>query len=54
LLIVPAWRLTVASAGERLPASGLSGATISAVLPAALLLMAAVLVQQFRRDGVAV
>jgi tripartite ATP-independent transporter DctM subunit len=54
LLIVPAWRLTVASAGERLPASGLSGATISAVLPAALLLMSAVLVQQLRRDGVAV
>ena len=54
LLIVPAWRLTVASAGERLPASGLSGATISAVLPAALLLMCAVLVQQLRRDGLAV
>jgi tripartite ATP-independent transporter DctM subunit len=54
LLIVPAWRLTVASAGERLPASGLSGATISAVLPAALLLMAAVLVQQLRRDGIGV
>ena len=28
-LVVPAWRLTVASAGERLPASGLSGAWIS-------------------------
>jgi tripartite ATP-independent transporter DctM subunit len=54
LLIVPAWRLTVASAGERLPASGLSGATISAVLPASLLIMSAVLVQQLRRDGVAV
>ena len=32
-LVVPAWRLTVASAGERLPASGLSGAAISVVLP---------------------
>jgi tripartite ATP-independent transporter DctM subunit len=51
LLVVPAWRLTIASAGERLPASGLSGAAISAVLPAALLLMCAVLVQQLWRDG---
>ena len=50
-LVVPAWRLTVASAGERLPASGLSGAAISAVLPASLLLMLAVLVQQFRTDA---
>jgi tripartite ATP-independent transporter DctM subunit len=53
-LIVPAWRLSVASAGERLPASGLSGAAISAVLPVALLLMAAVLAQQIHRDGVGV
>ena len=51
LLVIPAWRLTVASAGERLPASGLSGATISGVLPFALLMMSAVLLQQFRRDG---
>jgi tripartite ATP-independent transporter DctM subunit len=50
-LVVPAWRLTVASAGERLPASGLSGATISAVLPVALLLMSAELVRQLGRDG---
>ncbi|MEP6915096.1 MAG: TRAP transporter large permease subunit [Acidobacteriota bacterium] len=53
-LVVPSWRLTVASAGERLPASGLSGAAISAVLPVALLLMAAVIVQQLRRDGITV
>jgi TRAP-type C4-dicarboxylate transport system permease small subunit len=53
-LVVPAWRLTLASAGERLPASGLSGAAISAVLPVALLLMSAVLVQQIGRDGLAV
>jgi C4-dicarboxylate transporter DctM subunit len=53
-LVIPAWHLTVASAGERLPASGLSGATISAVLPAALLLMSAVIIQQLRRDGFAV
>jgi tripartite ATP-independent transporter DctM subunit len=50
-LVVPAWRLTVASAGERLPASGLSGAAISAVLPAALLLMCAVVIAQIRADG---
>jgi C4-dicarboxylate transporter DctM subunit len=54
LLVVPAWRLTLASAGERLPASGLSGAAISAVLPVALLMMSAVLLQQFRRDGIRV
>jgi C4-dicarboxylate transporter DctM subunit len=50
-LVVPAWRLTVASAAERLPASGLSGAAISAVLPVSLLLMSAVLVQQLRNEG---
>ena len=53
-LTVPAWHLTIASAGERLPASGLSGAAISAVLPAALVLMSAVVVQRLRRDGSAV
>ena len=53
-LVGPAWRLTVASAGERLAASGLSGATISAVLPVSLVLMAAVLVRQTIRDGLAV
>jgi tripartite ATP-independent transporter DctM subunit len=52
-LVIPAWHLTVASASERLPASGLSGAAISAVLPVALLLMSAVVVQQLRRDGAA-
>jgi C4-dicarboxylate transporter DctM subunit len=50
-LVVPSYRLTIASAAERLPASGLSGAAISAVLPLALLLMSAVLVEQIRRDG---
>ena len=50
-LVVPAWHLTTASATEVLPASGLSGATISGVLPVALLLMSAVVVQQLRRDG---
>jgi C4-dicarboxylate transporter DctM subunit len=53
-LVLPACRLTLASAGERLPASGLSGAAISAVLPAALLLMSAQLVQQLRGEGFAV
>jgi tripartite ATP-independent transporter DctM subunit len=51
ILVVPAWRLTIASAGERLPASGLSGAAISLVLPAALLLMCAVVIAQIRADG---
>jgi tripartite ATP-independent transporter DctM subunit len=50
-LVVPAYRLTTASVGERLPASGLSGAWISALLPIALVLMCLVLVEQFRRDG---
>lgn len=53
-LFGPAYRLTIASAAERLPASGLSGAWISAVLPVALLLMSAVLVRQVRIDGLAV
>jgi tripartite ATP-independent transporter DctM subunit len=53
-LVVPAWRLTIASAGERLPASGLSGAAISAVLPVALLLMSAVIVHEIRSDGLGV
>ena len=48
-LIGPAWRLTVTSAAEQLPASGLSGAAISAVLPVALVLMAVVVVQQLWR-----
>ena len=50
-LIGPAWRLTVTSAAERLPASGLSGAAISAVLPVALVLMAVVVVQQLWRGA---
>ena len=53
-LVAPAWQLTVASATEQLPASGLSGATISAVLPAALILMSAVVVEQLVVDRMAV
>ncbi len=53
-LVIPAWRLTVSSASEHLPASGLSGAAISAVLPVALVLMSVVLLQQLRLDGLAV
>jgi C4-dicarboxylate transporter DctM subunit len=53
-LVIPAWKLTVSSASEHLPASGLSGAAISAVLPVALVLMSVVLLQQLRRDGYAV
>jgi C4-dicarboxylate transporter DctM subunit len=52
-LIVPAWQLTLASAGERLPASDISGAWISVILPASLLLMSAVVVQQLWRDRAA-
>jgi C4-dicarboxylate transporter DctM subunit len=53
-LIVPSYRLTVASIGERLPASGVSGAWMSAMFPVALLLMTVVLAAQLRRDGTAV
>jgi C4-dicarboxylate transporter DctM subunit len=49
-LVVPAWRLTVSSAGERLPASGLSGAWMSMVLPVALVAMSGVLVQKLREE----
>jgi tripartite ATP-independent transporter DctM subunit len=50
-LIVPGYHLTVASAVEVLPASGVSGAWISAALPIALLLMSAIVVEQLYRDG---
>ena len=50
-LVVPAWRLTVSSAGERLPASGLSGAWMSLVLPVALVAMSVVLVQKLREES---
>ena len=53
-LILPAYRLTTVSAAERLPASGLSGAWISAVLPASLLLMSIVLVDRLRIGGTAI
>ena len=49
-LVVPAYRLTVASAAERLPASGLSGAAISGILPVSLVLMCGVLAAELRRD----
>ncbi len=50
-LLVPAWRLTLASTSERLPASGLSGALVSAILPASLLFMMLVLARQIRAAG---
>ncbi len=53
-LIVPAYHLTVSSAGEVLPASGISGAWISGILPFSLLLMSAIVVQQLYDDGAAV
>ena len=49
-LVFPAYRLTVASAAERLPASGLSGAAISGILPVSLVLMCGVLVGLLRAD----
>ncbi len=45
-LIGPAWQLTVSSIGERLPASNISGAWISVILPASLAAMSCVVVQQ--------
>ena len=50
-LVGPAWRLTLASAAERLPASGISGAATSAVLPVALILMLLELLREFWREG---
>jgi len=52
-LIVPSYRLTVTSIGERLPASGISGAWMSAMFPAALLAMTVVVLLQMRADGAA-
>jgi tripartite ATP-independent transporter DctM subunit len=50
-LVIPAWQLTVSSIGEVLPASGISGAWMSLVLPAALVLMAGVIVEQLHAEG---
>ena len=50
----PSWNLTVASAAERLPASGVSGAAISIVLPVSLALMCVVLLHQIWSEGAAV
>ena len=52
-LIVPAYDLTVTSAAESLPASGISGIWTSAILPAALILMSLVVVQQLYSEGIA-
>ena len=50
-LIVPAVHLTLSSAGESLPASGVSGAWISGILPVALVLMSLVVLQQLHGEG---
>ena len=42
----------MSSAGESLPASGISGAWISVILPVALVLMSLVVVQQLHHEGV--
>ncbi|HET7216390.1 MAG TPA: TRAP transporter large permease subunit [Vicinamibacterales bacterium] len=52
-LIAPAIRLTISSMDERLPASGISGAWMSAVLPVALFLMSGAIGQQFKDEGLA-
>jgi len=50
-LIVPAYSLTVSSAGESLPASGISGAWISGILPVALVLMSLEVIRQLHNEG---
>jgi tripartite ATP-independent transporter DctM subunit len=52
-LVVPAWDLTIASVGETLPASDISGAWLSGILPATLILMLLVVFEQLVADGVA-
>ena len=52
-LVAPSVRLTISSMDERLPASGISGAWMSLVLPVALLLMSGAIAQQFRDEGLA-
>lgn len=54
LMLPPSVRLTISSAAEQLPASGLSGATISAVLPVSLVLMSLVVFHQLHAEGVGV
>ena len=51
-LVIPASQLTLGSVAEILPASGISGAWISLVLPAALVLMAAVVAEQIALEGI--
>ena len=53
LLLPSSVRLTMTSAAEQLPASGLSGAFISAVLPVSIVLMAIIVVQQLYQEGAA-
>ena len=52
-LIGPSWTLTRASAAELLPASGLSGVWITAILPVSLALMALEVLRALWQDGVA-
>ena len=52
-LIGPSWTLTRASASELLPASGLSGVWITAILPVALVLMSLEVLRELWRDGLA-
>jgi C4-dicarboxylate transporter, DctM subunit len=52
-LIGPSWTLTRASAAEALPASGLSGVWITAILPVALALMSLEVIRELWREGLA-
>ena len=52
-LIGPSWTLTRASAAELLPASGLSGVWITAILPVALALMSLEVIRELWREGLA-
>ena len=53
VLVGPSWQLTVSSAAEILPASGVSGAWLSLVLPASLVLMSGVGLRELWREGLA-
>jgi len=52
-LIGPSWTLTRASAAELLPASGLSGVWITAILPVSLALMSLEVLRALWQDGLA-
>jgi C4-dicarboxylate transporter, DctM subunit len=50
-LIIPAYDLTISSLAESLPASGISGGWMTVILPVALVLMSAIVVEQLFAEG---